>query len=227
MQKYLQLLDDRLHGRHKLNNEGVRYVGLNTRVLATLTDMFLILMLLTPILLFVPMPNFDQPMNNMPPGIAQAYRDHGEGKITDEEFRSAVMPYFRDVIAPNIISGIVLNILIAGVIFILCWKRWNATPGKMLFRLKIADSKTFTPPSTSQYIMRYLGYFIAGIPLGLGFFIIGFNRRKRGLHDFIADTVVIYSTPLNPEAERKKRKWQVYIGLLVFLLAIYYLSKRM
>ena len=73
----------------------------------------------------------------------------------------------------------------------ICWKFWSATPGKMLLRMKIVDADTEQPMTDEQIILRNLGY----IP-SLGFFLLGiiwisFNKKRQGLHDKIANTVVI------------------------------------
>ncbi|MFQ5987264.1 MAG: RDD family protein [Dehalococcoidia bacterium] len=39
--------------------------------------------------------------------------------------------------------------------------------------------------------MRYLGYIVCALTLGIGFLIIAFDDRKQGLHDKIANTYVI------------------------------------
>ena len=92
------------------------------------------------------------------------------------------------------------DLLIMGTIFILFWVFKNATPGKMLFRSVIVDAKTLAAPSTAQNIVRYLGYFLSLLPLGLGFIWIGFDPRKQGWHDKLAGTVVIKGKPRTTES---------------------------
>lgn len=72
------------------------------------------------------------------------------------------------------------------------WLAQSATPGKMLFTLKIVDAETFQKPTTLRFIIRYLGYYLAALPFFLGFFWIAFDKRKQGWHDKLAGTVVIY-----------------------------------
>ena len=43
----------------------------------------------------------------------------------------------------------------------------------------------------TQLVIRYLGYFVSTIPLGLGLLWVGFDRRKQGWHDKMANTVVV------------------------------------
>jgi len=71
------------------------------------------------------------------------------------------------------------------------WITRGATPGKMLTRCRIVDIKTLKKPTAKQCILRLLGYCISLLPLGLGFLMIDLNKQKRGLHDFIASTMVI------------------------------------
>lgn len=72
------------------------------------------------------------------------------------------------------------------------WIKWGATPGKMLFKIKVVDSKTGGKISLVQAILRYLGYFVSTVFLLLGFFWVLFDKDKRGWHDMIAKTRVVY-----------------------------------
>jgi uncharacterized RDD family membrane protein YckC len=76
-------------------------------------------------------------------------------------------------------------------IVIVFWITKSATPGKMVLNMKIVDVKTLGSVPTSRLLLRYLGYYIAAIPLGLGFMWVGWDKRKQGWHDKIAGTVVI------------------------------------
>ena len=101
-----------------------------------------------------------------------------------------------------------VDLVFMGTIFILFWIYKNSTPGKMLFKSVIVDANTLSAPSTSQNIIRYLGYFLSFLPLGLGFLWIAFDQRKQGWHDKLAGTVVIIGKPRprgtkqNGEADR-------------------------
>ncbi len=71
------------------------------------------------------------------------------------------------------------------------WMVKQATPGKLLISAKIVDARTGGAPSTGQYIGRYLGYFVAILPLCIGLLWVAFDDRKQGWHDKLAGTVVI------------------------------------
>lgn len=44
-------------------------------------------------------------------------------------------------------------------------------------------------------LVRFVGYLISWIPLGIGYLMAGFGKRKLALHDLIAGTEVVYGTP--------------------------------
>jgi uncharacterized RDD family membrane protein YckC len=71
------------------------------------------------------------------------------------------------------------------------WLLWMATPGKMLMDIEIVDAKTGTKAGFGQLVLRYLGYIVSGLPLGLGFLWIVIDKRKQGWHDKLSSTRVI------------------------------------
>lgn len=71
------------------------------------------------------------------------------------------------------------------------WTKYLGTPGKMALRLRVVDAKTGEAISTPQAIGRYFAYYLSALPLLLGFIWIGIDRKKQGLHDKLAGTVVI------------------------------------
>ena len=71
------------------------------------------------------------------------------------------------------------------------WRRFMGTPGKIILGLKIVDVDTGGKLSIGQAIGRYVGYIIAVLPLCLGIFWVGIDKRKQGWHDKLAGTVVI------------------------------------
>jgi uncharacterized RDD family membrane protein YckC/pSer/pThr/pTyr-binding forkhead associated (FHA) protein len=80
---------------------------------------------------------------------------------------------------------------VISIIYILSgWARKGATWGKRIVGLKIYSSKGKTPIGWGRAILRLIGYFISSLILMIGFLMIGFTDRKRGLHDMIAGTYV-------------------------------------
>jgi uncharacterized RDD family membrane protein YckC len=86
---------------------------------------------------------------------------------------------------------ILFNYILPAIVVILFWFYKSATPGKMVTKLTIVDAKTGGKPSMGQLIGRYLGYYVAMLPLFLGIIWVGIDKRKQGWHDKLAGTVVI------------------------------------
>lgn len=81
--------------------------------------------------------------------------------------------------------------LLPAILVLAFWDRKFATPGKMAIHARIVDAASRGPPTRRQLLLRYLGYFLAMLPLGLGLLWVGFDPRKQGWHDKLAGTVVV------------------------------------
>jgi uncharacterized RDD family membrane protein YckC len=68
---------------------------------------------------------------------------------------------------------------------------WQATPGKRICGIHIirVDGRRVTGPLA---LGRYLSYLISSLPLGIGFLMVAFTEQKKGLHDIICGTRVVY-----------------------------------
>jgi uncharacterized RDD family membrane protein YckC len=91
-----------------------------------------------------------------------------------------------------------LSYVLPAVAVVLFWFYKSATPGKMAIHAIIVDAKTGGKPSTGQFIGRYLSYYLSLLPLGLGFFWVGWDAKKQAWHDKLAGTVVV--RPADPGA---------------------------
>jgi uncharacterized RDD family membrane protein YckC len=69
---------------------------------------------------------------------------------------------------------------------------WQATPGKQACGLRLvrADGGRVTPLLA---VKRFFSCVLSALPAGLGFLMIALDDEKRGLHDMICDTRVIYT----------------------------------
>lgn len=145
----------------------VQYAGFLRRLAATLIDTLILLIVLTPLLYFFTqgtyLPGYD------PEGDVAA-------QLATLEFDWIYL---------------LLNDLLPMALVIFFWVRFRGTPGKQLMDCQVVDATTFDNLRVGQAILRYLGYFVSMLPLGLGFLWIIWDRKKRGFHDFIAHTVVI------------------------------------
>lgn len=83
-----------------------------------------------------------------------------------------------------------VSVLLVTMIF---WKRWRgATPGKKFVHIKIVDAKTLQDITNTQAITRSFGYIASTFAFLIGFLMVAIRKDKRGLHDLLAGTVVIY-----------------------------------
>ena len=88
-----------------------------------------------------------------------------------------------------------LENLLPATITLFFWIKFLGTPGKLLCGCQVVDANSGGPLRAGQALLRYLGYFISTLPLGLGFLWIAWDKRKQGFHDKIAKTVVILEAP--------------------------------
>ncbi len=85
-------------------------------------------------------------------------------------------------------------ILFAAGYFIGFWSTAGVTPGMRLLRLRVQTGAGATP-SAARSAVRLVGLVLSIIPLFLGFVPALFDRRRRGLADFLAGTTVVYDEP--------------------------------
>ncbi len=88
------------------------------------------------------------------------------------------------------IFGDILIIIIPVIYIIGFWSLTGQTPGKAALGIKIIRLDG-TDIVLGNAVLRLIGYIISFIIFYIGFLMIGWHRKKRGLHDIIAGTVVI------------------------------------
>lgn len=106
---------------------------------------------------------------------------------------------------PGLIAGpadLLISWVLPAVAIIAFWLARQATPGKMVFKAKVVDARTGGRLTLGQSLVRYLGYFVSTIPLGLGLIWVGIDAKKQGWHDKLARTVVIRAKPRETESVR-------------------------
>ena len=72
------------------------------------------------------------------------------------------------------------------------WIYKQATPGKMAVGARIVDAATGGKASVGQLVIRLIGVIVSDI-ISPVYLWVAFDRRKQGLHDKIAGTVVVRS----------------------------------
>jgi uncharacterized RDD family membrane protein YckC len=94
-------------------------------------------------------------------------------------------------------TGLTVVVLIAEVIIIVAYQmislssRWQATPGKRLCGIYVirANGAKIGP---GLALGRYLSVVLSAMILYIGLIMVAFTNQKRGLHDMICNTRVIY-----------------------------------
>jgi uncharacterized RDD family membrane protein YckC len=81
--------------------------------------------------------------------------------------------------------------LLEGVYFVGFWTTTGQTPGMRLLRVHVA-SRAGSPPGLARSLLRLVGLALAIVPCFAGFLPILVDRRRRGLHDRLAGTVVVH-----------------------------------
>ena len=147
-----------------------------------------------------------------PPPVWDA-RPAGPDHVAYGGFWIRVVAYLIDGILLTIVCGVVERIL--GIdIFASDWEHYDpmanlislvigwlyfallessprgATVGKMAMGLRVVTGSG-QRLSFMNATGRYFAKILSGIIAGIGFIMIAFTDRKRGLHDMIADTLVI------------------------------------
>ena len=75
--------------------------------------------------------------------------------------------------------------------FVVFWSAGGQTPGMRAMRLRVATADG-RPPGTSRSIVRVLWLGLCILPAFTGFLPVLFDECRRGVHDLVARTVVLY-----------------------------------
>jgi uncharacterized RDD family membrane protein YckC len=95
---------------------------------------------------------------------------------------------------PSVLADVMIQAIIALVI-LLFWVTRQATPGKIWMRLRIVDAQTGGDAPLPRLVLRYFGYLLSALPLGLGFLWMLWDARRQTWHDKLAGTLVVHDMP--------------------------------
>ena len=73
----------------------------------------------------------------------------------------------------------------------------QATAGQRICSLRVIHATDGKGLSFGRGLLRVLGMILSGLLLGMGYVMVAFTERKRGLHDMIADTCVVKDSPVD------------------------------
>jgi uncharacterized RDD family membrane protein YckC len=102
-----------------------------------------------------------------------------------------ILSVIIEIVAPFIDPFFDLFAFIIITLFYVGFWTWRGqTPGKMIVGIKIVrcDSSSI---NIGRAFLRVLGYLVSAFILYIGFIMIAGDGKKQGLHDKIADTIVI------------------------------------
>ncbi len=100
---------------------------------------------------------------------------------------------FMSLSAGYTVTQFILEWIIPLVVVLAFWIKTSSSPGKMLLNIRIVDAKTLEKVSPPRLLLRYIAYFVSFIPLFLGVFWVGWDKKKQGWHDKIAQTILVVS----------------------------------
>jgi len=108
-----------------------------------------------------------------------------------------IMLFLAEIIVSNNNESACLIALIGRFLYlafvIYLWVTWEGrTIGKKMMGTKIVSYPDYQEISTGTAVIRMIGYSLSGLLFGLGYLMIAFREDKRGLHDLLAGTCVIY-----------------------------------
>jgi len=104
-----------------------------------------------------------------------------------------------EVSSPGAVLGAAAmwSVVVSGY-FVLFWTLTGETPGMRLMALRVIN-RDGDPLGFGQALLRLIGAILAAIPFFAGYLLILVDDRRRGLHDMIAGTTVVYA-PRTPVA---------------------------
>jgi uncharacterized RDD family membrane protein YckC/type II secretory pathway pseudopilin PulG len=102
----------------------------------------------------------------------------------------AIVSIVLNVVLPEAVSVVARVLLSAGYFTVMPVLARGQTLGKMAAGVAIVRDDG-SPLTYGRAFARWFGYLLSGLTLCLGFACAAFTKRKRALHDYLADTRVI------------------------------------
>ena len=122
-------------------------------------------------------------------GEAAGFGVRVAASLIDTIILSIPQAVVRRLLGPGL--GRLVGVGLAMAYSVYFWTNSGATPGKMVMGLKVVSADTGGLIDVRAAILRYLGYILSIISLGVGFLSVVWDPDKQGWHDKIAKTRVI------------------------------------
>lgn len=165
--------------------DGPRYGDMYERSFAALIDLMIIFFLLKDIL-FTPLNNYiyslgnHELFNSMPQNVTV-------GQFMQTAWEANMLQLW--------LVNASIQYLVIGFFMVGCQITYHTTPGKWLLGLKVVRYGSDEAVGSVRYVLRFIGYAVACLPLMLGMFWAMFSKTRRGWHDYIAGTAVLQTRP--------------------------------
>lgn len=91
------------------------------------------------------------------------------------------------------------------VYFVGLWSAGGRTAGHLLLGLRVVPVDG-GPMTIRRSLLRFAGYVVAAVPLYVGFLWVLVDPGRRGWHDHLAGTTVVYDPPLEERARRARER---------------------
>ena len=154
------------------------YAGLGRRFIAFIVDIILVLLAGIIVITFFSLTN----------GLKYAYY-MGVSHVHYSELTEAGT---LDAAMGPILAAIGMLLIVIPWLYFAGFEssRSQATPGKVLMHLIVTDLEG-GKPSFARTTLRFFGKYISALIIFIGFIMIGFTKKRQGLHDKIAGTLVL------------------------------------
>jgi len=105
---------------------------------------------------------------------------------------ASVFGLSQDLIKVLVAAGAALGALWAAGYFVFFWSSTGQTPGDRVMRISVRRDDADAPLSLGHAVVRLAGLVLSVVLLFLPFLLILVDARRRGMHDRMARSVVVY-----------------------------------
>ncbi len=183
-----------MKGRHKPKDEegsdAPRFASFQDRVIASVIDMGVVYLSLQDLFRFITVKVYSMIDLQTLQELAQNRPDNLSVK---EAFLYQVNSAYESGFVQFWLLNSFLQSLVVGAILVLIWREFHTTLGKYIIGLEFAGKNGEGRPSTRQYLLRFLGFYLSMPFFMIGFVAAGLDKKKRAWHDRIAGTTVVYA----------------------------------
>ena len=153
------------------------YAGLGRRFIAFIVDIILIILIGSVVITFFSLVN----------GIKYAYF-----MATGVHYSALTEAQSLDAALGPIVASFGMILIVIPWLYFAGFEssRSQATPGKVLMHLIVTDLAG-TKPTFARTTLRFFGKYISALIIFIGFLMIAFTKKRQGLHDKIAGSLVL------------------------------------